>query len=111
MGCCYDYSTASCWLPALQRFLFVYATWQWQSVFAASQIFRLSTVYLAFFIVIIVHASLRLRNLANKVSNKIEAAGLKKTIMGRMFDILGLEIELINIDWISVFFSFEILFQ
>ena len=35
-----------------------------------------------------VHASLRLRNIKNKVENKIESIGLKKTPMGIILDLL-----------------------
>lgn len=35
-----------------------------------------------------VHASLRLRNIKNKMENKMESIGLKKTPMGIVLDLL-----------------------
>lgn len=47
--------------------------------------------------VIFVHASLRLRSLRNKLSNKMEKIGLKKlTPMGIILDSLGIEAELLD---------------
>lgn len=43
--------------------------------------------------VILVHASLRLRNLKNKIENKIESIGLKRTPMGLLLEALGQEQE------------------
>jgi len=40
---------------------------------------------------VLVHASLRLRNIKNKLTNKVEAIGLKKTPMGFFLDQLGME--------------------
>jgi len=45
-----------------------------------------------------IHASMRLRNMKNKIANKAEAAGVTKTVMGRFFDILGLKTEVIRFD-------------
>lgn len=39
--------------------------------------------------VIFVHASLRLRNMKNKLENKMESAGLKKSPMGILLEALG----------------------
>ena len=48
-------------------------------------------------IAVFVHASLRLRNLRNKLSNKMEKIGLKKlTPMGVILDSLGIEAELLE---------------
>ncbi|KAH0630259.1 hypothetical protein JD844_013072 [Phrynosoma platyrhinos] len=41
-----------------------------------------------FLAVMFVHASLRLRNIKNKVENKMESIGLKKTPMGIILDLL-----------------------
>lgn len=41
-----------------------------------------------FFAVMFIHASLRLRNLKNKVENKMEGIGLKRTPMGIVLDAL-----------------------
>ncbi|KAG7478046.1 hypothetical protein MATL_G00076310 [Megalops atlanticus] len=40
-------------------------------------------------VLIFVHASLRLRNMKNKLENKIEGAGLKKSPMGLILEALG----------------------
>ena len=45
------------------------------------------------FPVVIIHAALRLRNLKNKVSNKMEFVGLKRTPMGLLLEALGQESE------------------
>lgn len=42
---------------------------------------------------ILVHASLRLRNLKNKLENKLESIGLKRTPMGLLLEALGQEQE------------------
>ncbi|KAF7243887.1 PRA1 family protein 2 [Varanus komodoensis] len=42
---------------------------------------------------ILSHASLRLRNLKNKIENKIESIGLKRTPMGLLLEALGQEQE------------------
>ncbi|XP_033028878.1 PRA1 family protein 2 [Lacerta agilis] len=41
----------------------------------------------------LIHASLRLRNLKNKIENKIESIGLKRTPMGLLLEALGQEQE------------------
>ena len=46
------------------------------------------------FTAIFIHASLRLRNIRNKLANKMEQIGLKKlTPMGIILDSLGFEVE------------------
>ncbi|KAL8164258.1 UNVERIFIED_CONTAM: PRA1 protein 2 [Gekko kuhli] len=42
---------------------------------------------------VLLHASLRLRNLKNKIENKIESIGLKRTPMGLLLEALGQEQE------------------
>ncbi|XP_060619111.1 PRA1 family protein 2 [Anolis sagrei] len=42
---------------------------------------------------ILIHASLRLRNLKNKIENKMESIGLKRTPMGLLLEALGQEQE------------------
>lgn len=50
-----------------------------------------------FFLATFIHASLRLRNIRNKLTNKMEQVGLKKsTPMGIMLNALGFEAELID---------------
>nr|XP_048689012.1 PRA1 family protein 2 [Caretta caretta] len=43
--------------------------------------------------VILIHASFRLRNLKNKIENKIESIGLKRTPMGLLLEAMGQEQE------------------
>ncbi|XP_068602602.1 PRA1 family protein 3-like [Brachionichthys hirsutus] len=47
-------------------------------------------------LLILIHASLRLRNMKNRLENKIEGAGLKKTPMGIIMDLLDQQEEKIN---------------
>lgn len=44
----------------------------------------------------LIHASLRLRNMKNRLENKIEGVGLKKTPMGIIMDLLDQQEEKIN---------------
>lgn len=46
--------------------------------------------------VMLVHASLRLRNIKNKLENKMEGIGLKKTPMGIVLDLLEQQEEGVN---------------
>lgn len=46
--------------------------------------------------VIFAHASLRLRNIKNKLENKMESAGLKKSPMGIILEALGQQEENFN---------------
>ncbi|XP_061591463.1 PRA1 family protein 3-like [Cololabis saira] len=47
-------------------------------------------------LLILIHASLRLRNMKNRLENKIEGVGLKKTPMGIILDLLDQQEERIN---------------
>ncbi|XP_062871482.1 ADP-ribosylation factor-like 6 interacting protein 5b [Trichomycterus rosablanca] len=47
-------------------------------------------------LLILVHASLRLRSMKNKLENKIEGVGLKKTPMGLILDLLDQQEEKVN---------------
>ncbi|KAF6715995.1 PRA1 family protein 3 [Oryzias melastigma] len=47
-------------------------------------------------LLIMIHASLRLRNMKNKLENKIEGAGLKKTPMGIIMDLLDQQEDKMN---------------
>ncbi|XP_036447891.1 ADP-ribosylation factor-like 6 interacting protein 5b [Colossoma macropomum] len=47
-------------------------------------------------LLILVHASLRLRSMKNKLENKIEGVGLKRTPMGVILDLLDQQEEKIN---------------
>jgi len=44
-----------------------------------------------------IHSSMRLRNMKNKITNKIELIGLKKTPMGMFLESLGMEPELVSL--------------
>lgn len=46
--------------------------------------------------VILIHASLRLRNMKNRLENKMEGVGLKKTPMGIIMDLLDQQEEKMN---------------
>ena len=43
--------------------------------------------------VIIAHAMLRMRNMKNKISNKLEYVGIRRTPMGLLLEALGQEQE------------------
>ncbi|XP_015229009.1 PREDICTED: PRA1 family protein 3 [Cyprinodon variegatus] len=47
-------------------------------------------------LLILIHASLRLRNIKNRLENKIEGVGLKKTPMGMLMDLLDQQEDKIN---------------
>ncbi|KAM9855944.1 ADP-ribosylation factor-like 6 interacting protein 5b [Aulostomus maculatus] len=47
-------------------------------------------------LLILIHASLRLRNMKNRLENKMEGVGLKKTPMGIIMDLLDQQEEKIN---------------
>ncbi|OUC46826.1 PRA1 family protein [Trichinella nativa] len=46
-------------------------------------------------LLILFHASCRLRNVRNKIENKIEALGVKKSPMGHMLEMCGLHLDLL----------------
>lgn len=46
--------------------------------------------------VILIHASLRLRNMKNRLENNIESVGLKKTPMGILMDLLDQQEEKVS---------------
>lgn len=54
------------------------------------------TVTFHFPVVMFIHASLRLRNLKNKLENKMEEIGLKRTPMGIVLDALEQQEETIT---------------
>lgn len=53
-------------------------------------------ILLFFCAVILIHASLRLRNMKNRLENKIEGVGLKRTPMGVIMDLLDQQEEKMN---------------
>ncbi|RXG52077.1 PRA1 family protein 3 [Armadillidium vulgare] len=54
--------------------------------------------------VILIHASMRLRNMKNKIMNKVEWIGLRRSPMGIFLDFLGMEQEFV-MDCIFLFLS------
>lgn len=44
----------------------------------------------------LIHASLRLRNMKNRLENKMEVVGMKKTPMGVIMDLLDQQEERVN---------------
>lgn len=52
-----------------------------------------TVIFISKFSVTFVHASLRLRNIKNRIANKIEGIGLKRTPMGVFLKHLGMEEE------------------
>jgi hypothetical protein len=56
----------------------------------------LIVLHISIFSAIFIHASLRLRNIKNKIANKIEGIGLRRTPMGVFLGHLGMEEELFS---------------
>jgi hypothetical protein len=56
-------------------------------LFKSTTVFLMATLFPL--LVMFVHASLRLRNLKNKLNETLDAAGLKKTPMGLALDFIG----------------------
>lgn len=46
-----------------------------------------------FVVVVVLHASLRLRNVKNKIASKVEYIGILRTPMGLLLEALGMEQE------------------
>ncbi|KAK1796350.1 hypothetical protein P4O66_009409 [Electrophorus voltai] len=73
--------------PTLFVFLVMVASYLIMSLFGGVMIFLLG-IKLPL-LLIFAHASLRLRNMKNKLENRMEGAGLKKTPMGILLEALG----------------------
>ncbi|XP_060775209.1 ADP-ribosylation factor-like 6 interacting protein 5a [Neoarius graeffei] len=73
--------------PTLFVFLVMFASYLLVSLFGGVMVFLLG-IKLPL-ILIFAHASLRLRNMKNKLENKMESAGLKKSPMGILLAALG----------------------
>jgi hypothetical protein len=65
-------------------YLFVY-------LFNSATVFLMATLFPI--LLMFVHASLRLRNLKNKINEKLDSLGLKKTPMGLALDFIGQEFD------------------
>lgn len=77
LGCC---------LLQLIFVIYVLHSWYFPGIHLASV-----KVGLCFFSVVLIHASFRMRNLKNKMQNKVEAVGFKKTPMGVLLKALSQE--------------------
>ncbi|KAL6458492.1 hypothetical protein MHYP_G00337220 [Metynnis hypsauchen] len=73
--------------PTLFVFLVMLASYLLMSLFGGVMVFLMG-IKLPL-LLIFAHASLRLRNMKNKLENKMESAGLKKTPMGILLEALG----------------------
>uniref|UniRef100_A0A8C2JUZ0 PRA1 family protein n=1 Tax=Cyprinus carpio TaxID=7962 RepID=A0A8C2JUZ0_CYPCA len=73
--------------PALFVFLVMVVSYFLISLFGGVMVFLLGI--LLPLILIFAHASFRLRNMKNKLENKMESAGLKKSPMGIVLEALG----------------------
>ncbi|XP_067230063.1 ADP-ribosylation factor-like 6 interacting protein 5a isoform X2 [Chanodichthys erythropterus] len=73
--------------PALFVFLVMVVSYFLMSLFGGVMVFLLG-IKLPL-LMIFAHASLRLRNMKNKLENKMESAGLKKSPMGIILEALG----------------------
>lgn len=60
----------------------------------AVSVFLMATLFPI--VLIFIHASLRQRNLKNKLNDKMESIGIKKTPMGVVLDFLGQELDKIE---------------
>ncbi|KAF4112456.1 ADP-ribosylation factor-like 6 interacting protein 5a [Onychostoma macrolepis] len=80
--------------PALFVFLVMVVSYFLMSLFGGVMVLLLG-IKLPL-LLIFAHASLRLRNMKNKLENKMECAGLKKSPMGILLEALGQQEENIN---------------
>ncbi|XP_076124443.1 ADP-ribosylation factor-like 6 interacting protein 5a [Alosa pseudoharengus] len=80
--------------PTLFVFVVMLASYFLMSLFGGVMVFIFGISFPI--LLIFAHASLRLRNMKNKLENKIEGAGLKKSPMGIILEALGQQEESIN---------------
>ncbi|KAG5274328.1 hypothetical protein AALO_G00134890 [Alosa alosa] len=80
--------------PTLFVFVVMLASYFLMSLFGGVMVFIFGISFPL--LLIFAHASLRLRNMKNKLENKIEGAGLKKSPMGIILEALGQQEESIN---------------
>ncbi|KAG7326657.1 hypothetical protein KOW79_010058 [Hemibagrus wyckioides] len=80
--------------PTLFVFLVMIASYLLMSLFGGVMVLLLG-IKLPLML-IFAHASLRLRNMKNKLENKMESAGLKKSPMGILLEALGQQEENLN---------------
>ncbi|XP_062853608.1 ADP-ribosylation factor-like 6 interacting protein 5a [Trichomycterus rosablanca] len=90
--------------PTLFVFLIMLASYLLMSLFHGVMVF-LFGINLPL-ILIFAHSSLRLRNMKNKLGNKMECAGLKKTPMGIFLEALGQQEE--NLSKIQDFMEYKL---
>ncbi|XP_006013594.1 PRA1 family protein 2 [Latimeria chalumnae] len=77
--------------PTLCVFSILGSSYFLMSLLGCVAVFLFAIVFPIF--LILIHSSLRLRNLKNKIENKIESIGLKRTPMGILLEGLGHEQE------------------
>ncbi|XP_041945605.1 ADP-ribosylation factor-like 6 interacting protein 5a [Alosa sapidissima] len=80
--------------PTLFVFVVMLASYFLMSLFGGVMVFIFGISFPL--LLIFAHASLRLRNMKNKLENKIEGVGLKKSPMGIILEALGQQEESIN---------------
>ncbi|XP_030633302.1 ADP-ribosylation factor-like 6 interacting protein 5a [Chanos chanos] len=80
--------------PSMFVFLVMTASYCVMSMFGGVMVFMFGITLPL--VLIFAHASLRLRNMKNKLENKIEGAGLKKSPMGLILEALGQQEENLN---------------
>lgn len=80
--------------PSVFVFLVMVVSYLLMSLFGGVMVFMMG-IKLPL-LLIFAHASLRLRNMKNKLENKMESAGLKKSPMGIILEALGQQEENIN---------------
>ncbi|TRY82114.1 hypothetical protein DNTS_009440 [Danionella cerebrum] len=80
--------------PSVFVFLVLVVSYLLMSMFGGVMVFLLG-IKLPI-LLIFAHASLRLRNIKNKLENKMESAGLKKSPMGIILEALGQQEENLN---------------
>ncbi|KAL2091500.1 hypothetical protein ACEWY4_013763 [Coilia grayii] len=80
--------------PTLFVFVVMLASYFLMSLFGGVMVFIFGISFPL--LLIFAHASMRLRNMKNKLENKIEGAGLKKTPMGLILEALGQQEDNLN---------------
>ncbi|KAM4597855.1 PRA1 family protein 2 [Polymixia lowei] len=77
--------------PSISLLAILLASYLFLSVLGGVAVFLFGIAFPI--LLVLVHASVRLRNLKNKLENKLESIGLKRTPMGLLLEALGQEQE------------------
>ncbi|XP_033472570.1 PRA1 family protein 2 [Epinephelus fuscoguttatus] len=77
--------------PSISVFAILSASYLFISVLGSVAVFLFGIAFPV--LLVLVHASVRLRSLKNKLENKLESIGLKRTPMGLLLEALGQEQE------------------